>query len=91
MRFLDLFDRSNRAGAAEKFQSFLDSSSNGVIFFDAQLQATHASKTALRLFNDYQWAFTSVVPEFNIAQLSSLNLKAFTLIPPQVLEALRNQ
>jgi methyl-accepting chemotaxis protein len=91
MRFLDLFNRGNRAGAAEKFQSFLDSSSNGVIFFDQNLQATHASKTALRLFNDYQWAFASAVPEFNIAQLRSLNLKAFNLIPPPVLEGLRNQ
>ncbi|MCQ8126915.1 methyl-accepting chemotaxis protein [Methylomonas rivi] len=91
MSVLNLFAKRELVAAAEKFQSFLDNSSNGVIFFDQNLIATHASKMAVRLFNDHKQAFVETVPEFNIAKIDGVRLSSMTLISHQALEGLRNK
>ncbi|MGZ4999289.1 MAG: methyl-accepting chemotaxis protein [Methylomonas sp.] len=91
MSVLNLFANREMAASAEKFHSFLDNSSNGVIFFDQDLMATHASKTAIKLFREHKAAFESTVPRFDLSNLSNLSLKALNLLPAQVFDDLRNQ
>lgn len=90
MSVLNLFAKRELVAAAENFQSFLDNSSNGVIFFDQNLIATHVSKMAVQLFNEHRQAFMETVPEFNIANIEGVRLSSMTLIPSQVIEGLRN-
>ena len=90
MNILTLFTNPELASAAEKFQSFLDNSSNGVIFFDQQLQATHASKAAIRLFEAHRSVFEEAAPGFDISDIAGIKLSAFSLIPQHVSDGLRN-
>ncbi|AEG02331.1 methyl-accepting chemotaxis protein [Methylomonas methanica] len=90
MSVLNLFAKRELVAAAENFQSFLDNSSNGVIFFDKDLVATHVSKMAVQLFNEHRQAFMETVPEFNLAKIEGVRLSSMTLIPSQVIEGLRN-
>ncbi|WP_446812209.1 methyl-accepting chemotaxis protein (plasmid) [Methylomonas sp. 2BW1-5-20] len=90
MSILNLFTNRETAAAAENFLSFLDNSSNGVIFFDQKLMATHASKTAKQLFREHRQAFEATVPKFDIANIAGVHLSTLNLIPQQVLEGLRD-
>jgi methyl-accepting chemotaxis protein len=88
MSLLNLFINKEMAGATEKFQSFLNNTSNSVIFFDQHLQATHISTTASLLFEDYKDAFESAVPNLDVYNLSKLNLNTFQVIPKQAVTGL---
>ncbi|WP_347986755.1 methyl-accepting chemotaxis protein [Methylomonas sp. AM2-LC] len=88
MSLLNLFNIKDAASAANKFQSFLDNSSNGIIFFDEHLNASHASKTAIKLYTEHKQTFQATAPAFNIANIAGVNLSAFNLIPQQAIDDL---
>ena len=88
MSILNLFANSKVQAAADKFQSFLDHSSNGVVFYDQHLEATHASQTAVQLFEKFRSAFAADAPGVDLTRIAGCKLSAFSLIPQAVLDAL---
>jgi methyl-accepting chemotaxis protein len=90
MSILNLFTNHAQSVAAENYQHFLDTSSNGVVFFDQHLLITHASKTAKRLFSEYRKVFAEVAPLFDITKIEDSSLTNLEFIPPSVLDGLHN-
>ncbi len=91
MGILNIFEKSKSTIAADLFHEFLDNSSNGVIFFDGNLIATHASKAAIELYKKFKASFDADIPNFDISSIAGTSLKNFSLIPLTVLEDLRNR
>ena len=90
MSVFNFFTNREPSVTAANFQSFLDNTSNGVILIDQNLMASHASKTAIKLFDEYRQAFELAVPEFDISNIVGVNLRNFDLIPKSAINGLRN-
>ena len=88
MSLFKLFTNPELISAAANFNAFLDNTGNGIIFFDQNLQASHASKTAVRLYEEHQAEFMAVAPAFNIKNIAGVRLEAFKLIPEKAIEDL---
>ncbi|WP_371744865.1 methyl-accepting chemotaxis protein [Methylobacter sp. S3L5C] len=84
MKVIDYLFNRNQQHENTQFQLFFEKTSNGLIFFNANLVISKVSLSAAKLFQQHQQVFEKLMPDFNIQHLVDTRIDSFTTIPAQV-------